>query len=74
MALHDKTLRPHYTYTESKRISKPYFKRKAELKKAADMIKKETVMSKTEVEKARLLFDGLDKSEKKSVFSILDAK
>ena len=38
------------------------------------MIKKETVMSKTEVEKARLLFDGLDKSEKKSVFSILDAK
>ncbi|MBK7007966.1 MAG: matrixin family metalloprotease [Saprospiraceae bacterium] len=74
VALHDKTLRPHYTYTESKRISKPYFKRKAELKKAADMIKKETVMSKTEVEKARLLFDGLDKSEKKSVFSILDAK
>lgn len=73
-ALADKTLRPHYAYTEFKRIAKPYFKRKAELKKAAELIRKDTIMSKTEVEKARTLFDGLEKNEKKSVISILDAK
>lgn len=38
------------------------------------MIKKETLMTKTEVEKDRLLFDGLVKSEKKTVLSILDAE
>lgn len=74
VALKNKTLRPHYSYTESKRIAKPYFKRKADLKKAAEMITTDTVMSKTEVSKAKILFKDLEAPAKKSVNSILDAK
>ncbi|MBK6365032.1 MAG: hypothetical protein IPF52_16695 [Saprospiraceae bacterium] len=73
-ALKNKTLRPHFSYTECKRISKPYFKRKADLKKAAELITSDTIMSKTEVTKAKLLFKDLDADVKKSVNSILDAK
>jgi hypothetical protein len=74
IALKNKTLRPHFCYTESKRIAKPYFKRKADLKKAAELITKDAVMSKTEILKAKLLFKELDTADKKSVNIILDAK
>ena len=47
--LKNPTLRPHYSYTEAKRISRKFGKRKPDLKTAASLIDNKTIMSNAEV-------------------------
>jgi len=51
-ALSCSTLRPHFAYTEAKRIGQRFGKRKANLKQAAALLEESTVMSPAEVKSA----------------------
>jgi hypothetical protein len=49
-ALKDKTLRPHFAAIEAKRLARPFFGRKADTKKASELIDDGTVLSESERE------------------------
>lgn len=54
-ALANDVLRPHFAYIEAKRYAQDFGQRKADIKTAATLIDRDTVMSKAEIKKAEKL-------------------
>jgi hypothetical protein len=61
-ALKNDVLRPHFAYIEAKRLATRFFKRKPDLKAAADLIDETTVMSPAEFRKAVRMVESDGKS------------
>lgn len=77
VALQNPVLRPHYLYIEAKRLAKPFGKRKRDIKGAVNLLKQESVMSKSEIKKAVKLFEEVeedDKNDAQHMVSLLNDK
>ncbi len=71
-AIKNPVLKPHYDLVEAKRVGQRFLKRKPDLKKAADMVDEETVMSPTEVIRfAKILCNFAKETKKEIVEKIL---
>ena len=69
-------LHPHFAYIEAKRLAKRFGKRKPNLKAAAGLITKDTVMSPSEIKKiAKITKEmGTDSEPGKSIVNVLKNK
>jgi hypothetical protein len=52
-------LRPHLEYVEARRLAQRFGKRKPDLKAAAELITKDTVMSRSEIKKTAKVQKGI---------------
>jgi hypothetical protein len=59
--LNNKVLRPHFAFIEAKRIGKRFQKRKGDLKEAAKLLDKTTIMTASEIKRAAILVNEAGK-------------
>ncbi len=76
VALNNPILRPHFEYLEAKRLAQRFGKRKSNIKAAAELITKETIMSLSEIKKITKLIKKKenDSDPGKSIANILKNK
>lgn len=75
-ALKHPVLRPHFAYTEAKRLAQRFGKRKANLQAASELIDESTVMSPAEIKKASTLvkLERTDRAAGEAIAKILKHK
>lgn len=75
-ALENPVLRPHFAYTEAKRLAQRFGKRKPDLKKVAQLISESSVMSPPEIKKTAEMIkvEGADSAPGKNIAKTLKSK